>query len=195
MNLEQHIYQQFAAHIETVSEAAMPLSAPLARASELMVNSLLQGAKIIACGNGGAASSAQHFVAKMINRYQRERPGLPALALNAASAAMTAVADDLGYSQVFAKQLNALGHPGDVLLAISPSGTSDNMLLAVEAAMERQMHIVALTGHDGGHLAGRLREQDVEIRVPADDIARIQEVHLLCIHCLCNLIDTQLLGS
>ena len=195
MNLEQHVGEQFAAHIEAVSEAAIRLAGPIARASELMVNSLLQGGKVISCGNGGAASAAQHFVAKMINHYDRERPGLPAIALNAASAAMTAVADDFGCPQVFARQLNALGHPGDVLLVISAHGNSENTLLAAEAAMERQLHIVALTGHDGGRLAARLREQDVEIRVPAEDIARIQEIQLLGIHCLCNLIDTQLLGS
>lgn len=195
MNLEQHVNHQFAAHIETASEAATRLAGPVAHASSIMVNSLLQGGKIICCGNGGSASAAQHFVAKMINRYERERPGLPAIALNAADASMSAVADELGYSQVFAKQLSALGHPGDVLLAICTRCKSDNMVLAIEAAIERQMHVVALTGGDGGQVGDRLREQDIEIRVPASDIARVEEIHLLGTHCLCSLIDTQLLGS
>ena len=195
MDLEQRLNQQFADHMETVSEAAMRLTAPIARASLMMVDSLLQGGKILSCGNGGAASASQHFVAKMVNRYERERPGLPAIALNSGGSTMTSVADELSYSQVFAKQLGALGQPGDVLLAISATGQSENIVLAVEAAIERQMSIVALTGCDGGRLTAKLREHDVEIRVPADNIARIQEVQLLAIHCLCDLIDTQLLGG
>ena len=195
MDLEQRVTHQFADHMEVISEAAIRLAKPLSRASRLIVDSLLQGGKVISCGNGGAASAAQHFAAKMINRYERERSGLPALALDTATATITSIADELSYSQVFAKQLNALGHPGDTLLAISARGKSDNMLLAVEAAIERQMHVVALTGFDGGPLATRLREQDVEIRVPADTTARTQETQLLGIHCLCDLIDIQLLGS
>jgi D-sedoheptulose 7-phosphate isomerase len=195
MDLEQRLNHQFAAHMETVSEAAVRLAGPIERASRMMVESLLQGGKILSCGNGGAASASQHFVAKMLNRYERERPGLPAIALNAGSSTMTSVADELSYSQVFAKQLEALGQPGDVLLAISSTGQSENLVLAAESAVERQISIVALTGCDGGRIAARLREHDIEIRVPADNIARIQEVQLLSIHCLCDLIDTQLLGG
>lgn len=195
MDLEQRLNHQFATHMETVSEAAIRLAPSLVRASRMMVDSLLQGGKVLSCGNGGAAAASQHFVAKMVNRYERERPGLPAIALNGGSSTMTSVADELSYSQVFARQLGALGHPGDVLLAISATGQSENMALAVEAATDRQMTIVALTGCDGGRLAAKLQEHDVEIRVPADNIARIQEVQLLTIHCLCDLIDTQLLGS
>jgi D-sedoheptulose 7-phosphate isomerase len=195
MDLEQRLNHQFATHMETVSEAATRLAPSLVRASRMMVDSLLQGGKALSCGNGGAAAASQHFVAKMVNRYERERPGLPAIALNGGSSTMTSVADELSYSQVFARQLGALGHPGDVLLAISATGQSENMALAAEAAIDRQMTIVALTGCDGGRLATKLREHDVEIRVPADNIARIQEVQLLAIHCLCDLIDTQLLGS
>jgi len=194
MNLEDRLNQQFAAHIESVSESAFYLSAPLVRASEVMVEGLLQGSKIISCGNGGSASVAQHFTAKMLNRYQRERPGLPALALTGAGTTLTAISDAHGFEQVFAKQLEALGQPGDVLLAISTGGGCENIARGIQAARERQLRIILLSGGESP-LGEMLREQDVEIRVPSADSARIQEIHLLAIHCLCDLIDTCLLGG
>ena len=194
MDLEQRITQQFADHIETITTAAS-LTAPIARAASSIVESLLRGGKVISCGNGGSAAASQHFMAKMVHRFERERPGLPAVAISAGSSTMTSVADEISYDRVFSQQVSALAHPGDVLLAISCSGNSNNLLRAVEAAEERQMTVVALTGNDGGQLAGMLREQDVEIRVPTESVSRIQETQLLVIHCLCDLIDVQLLGS
>ena len=161
----------------------------------MIVQSLLDGGKILSCGNGGSAGDAQHFSSEMLNRFERERPGLPAIALTTDTSTLTSIANDYHYNDVFAKQIRALGHPGDVLLAISTSGNSANVLSAADAAHEREMRIVALTGKDGGGLASLLEETDVEIRVPAGNTARIQEVHLLAIHCLCDLIDHQLLGG
>ncbi len=149
---------------------------------------------MLACGNGGSAGDAQHFSSEMLNRFEHERPGLPAIALTTDTSTLTSIANDYAFDQVFAKQLRALGQPGDVLLAISTSGNSANVLAAAAAAHELDMWVVALTGRDGGRLKPMLRPGDIEIRVPAESTARIQEVHLLAIHCLCDLIDTQLLG-
>lgn len=194
MDLEQRVAHQFASHIEAASDAGVRLAAPIARAAALIVQSLLSGGKVLSCGNGGSAAAAQHFMSKMVNRFERERPGLPAIAINAGFA-MTSVADGMGCEQVFSRQVAALAHPGDTLLAISCSGESPNILHALETAHERQMHVIALTGCDGGRLAVSLREHDVEIRVPHASVPRIQEVQLLVIHCLCDLIDAQLLGN
>ena len=160
-----------------------------------MVASLMNGGKILACGNGGSAGDAQHFAAELVGRFERERPGLAAIALTTDSSILTAVANDYDFSQVFVKQVQALGQPGDVLLAISTSGNSGNVLAAIETAHAREMQVIALTGKDGGKIAKLLREGDVEIRVPAGRTARIQEVHLLAIHCLCDGIDCSLLGE
>lgn len=195
MDPEQRLQQHFASHMETVSEAAMRLTGPLVRSAGLMVDSLLQGGKIMACGNGGCAATAQHFVARLVDRYQRERPGLPAIALGSACATLTAIADERGFSQVFARQLGALGRPGDVLLAICANGGSENIAQGIREAIERDLKIVLLGGGGDDPLAGLLREQDVRIHAPGEDSARIQEIHLLGVHCLCDLIDTQLLGS
>ena len=171
------------------------LATPIREAAEMIVQSLLGGGKVLACGNGGSAGDAQHFSSEMLNRFERERPGLPAIALTTDSSTLTSISNDYAFAEVFAKQIGALGHPGDVLLAISTSGNSPNVVRAVEAAEEQQMKVVALTGRGGGRLGEMLREADVEIRVDSDSTARIQEVHLLVIHCLCDLIDTQLLGD
>jgi D-sedoheptulose 7-phosphate isomerase len=149
---------------------------------------------VLSCGNGGSAADAQHFASEMVNRFEHERPGLPAIALTTDSSTLTSIANDYAYDLVFAKQVRALGQPTDVLVAITTSGNSPSIAAAVEAAHEQDLAVVALTGREGGRLAGLLREGDVEIRVPADSTARIQEVHLLVIHCLCDLIDAQLLG-
>jgi D-sedoheptulose 7-phosphate isomerase len=160
-----------------------------------MVQCLLNNGKILSCGNGGSAGDAQHFSAELVNRFEKERPALPALALTTDSSTLTAIANDYDYSQIFSKQITALGQPGDILLAISTSGNSANVVEAINASHDREMSIVALTGKDGGPMAQLLNEQDIEIRIPSDRTARIQEVHLVVIHCLCDFIDTQLFGG
>lgn len=165
------------------------LAPAIARAGSLLAASLRGGGKLLVCGNGGSAADAQHFSAELLGRYERERDGLPAIALHADTSTVTAVANDYGYEQVFARQVRALGRPGDVLLAISTSGNSPGILRALEAAKQAGLGVVALTGRDGGALAPLLRPADIEIRVPAQVTARIQEVHILVLHCLCELID------
>ena len=195
MDLEHRVAEQFARNIEHTSHAASLIGPSIVAASSSIVESLLQGGKILTCGNGGSASAAQHFMAKMSHRYERERPGLPCIALNSASSTMTSLADGVSYEHVFSNQIAALGHPGDGLLVISVTGNSPNILRATDAAHERQMRVVALNGNDGGKLAQQLREHDQEIRVPGESNPRVQEVQLLVIHCLCDLIDAQLIGN
>jgi D-sedoheptulose 7-phosphate isomerase len=194
MDLHDRVSALFEASIDAKRRAAAILVEPIARAGELVVARLLDGGKVLSCGNGGSAADAQHFASEMVNRFEHERPGLPAIALTTDSSILTSIANDYAYDLAFAKQVRALGQPGDVLLAITTSGNSPSVIAAVEAAHEQDLAVVALTGREGGRLAGLLREGDVEIRVPADSTARIQEVHLLVIHCLCDLIDAQLLG-
>jgi D-sedoheptulose 7-phosphate isomerase len=194
MTAEDRVRSQFEASISVKREAAGPLAPAVARAAAVMTDCLLRNGKILACGNGGSAADAQHFSSEMLNRFEMERPGLPAVALTTDTSTLTSIANDYSYSEVFAKQVRALGQPVDVLLAISTSGNSENINLAVNAAHERDMRVVALSGRQGGDLAGLLSGPDVEIRVPADSTARIQEVHLLVVHCLCDLIDHNLLG-
>ncbi len=164
------------------------------QAGEAFVNALLSGNKILSCGNGGSAGDAQHFSSEMLNRFERERPGLPAMALTTDTSTLTSIANDYSYEEIFSKQVNALGQENDVLLAISTSGNSNNVNFAIQAAHDRQMTVVALSGKTGGSMSELLNDKDVEIRVPSDSTARIQEVHLLIIHCLCDYIDTQLFG-
>jgi D-sedoheptulose 7-phosphate isomerase len=194
MDLQERVSTLFEASIDAKRCAQAVLAAPIARAGELVVSRLLAGGKVLACGNGGSAADAQHFASEMLNRFEHERPGLPAVALTTDSSTLTSIANDYAYDLVFAKQIRALGQATDVLVTITTSGNSPSIDAAVEAAHERDLAVVALTGRDGGRLARVLREGDVEIRVPADSTARIQEVHLLVIHCLCDLIDAQLLG-
>jgi D-sedoheptulose 7-phosphate isomerase len=157
--------------------------------------SVTSGGKVLACGNGGSAADAQHFAAEFVGRFERERPELGAIALTTDSSILTAVANDYSYEQIFAKQVRALGQSGDVLLAITTSGSSPNVLAAIQAAHERDMTVVALTGKGGGKMSQALCETDVHICVPHDRTARIQEVHLLAIHCICDGVDAQLLGD
>ncbi len=164
-------------------------------AGETMVNCLLNDGKILSCGNGGSAGDAQHFSAELLNRFEKERPGLPAIAITTDSSTLTAIANDYDYNEIFSKQVSALGQSNDVLLAISTSGNSPNIVEAIRAAHDREMKIVALTGRDGGAMADLLSAEDIEIRVPSDRTARIQEVHLVVIHCLCDYIDTKLFGG
>lgn len=195
MTAEDLVRQHFEASISVKREAAGPLSPAVARAAALMTACLINNGKILSCGNGGSAADAQHFSSEMLNRFEMERPGLPALALTTDSSTLTSIANDYAWADVFVKQVRALGQRPDVLLAISTSGNSENVNMAVEAAHDRDMKVVALTGRNGGKLAELLADDDVEIRVPADNTARIQEVHILVIHCLCDLIDRNLLGT
>jgi D-sedoheptulose 7-phosphate isomerase len=183
------IKQHFADSIETKQRSLERLAPAIARAAGLISQALDQGGKILSCGNGGSAGDAQHFSSEMLNRFEMERPGLPAVALTTDTSTLTSIANDYDYSQVFSKQVLALGNSGDVLLAISTSGNSGNVIKAVEAAHTRNMRVVALTGRDGGRVSGLLQDPDGEICVPANSTARIQETHLLVIHCLCDLID------
>jgi phosphoheptose isomerase len=194
MNPAEHVLELFGQSIAVKQAAAPALAAPVARAAERIVEALLQGAKLLICGNGGSAADAQHLASELVNRFERERPGLPAVALTTDSSALTSIANDYDFRLVFARQVKALGQAGDVLVAITTSGNSPNVMEAVQAAHERGLHVIALTGRDGGNLADALLEDDIEIRVTTESTARIQEVHLLVIHCLCELIDRHLLG-
>ncbi len=195
MDIISRIGQQFADSAQTKLDASEMLAAPIAEAAEAMVGSLLGNGKILACGNGGSAADAQHFAAELVGRFEMERQGLAAIALTTDSSIMTAVANDYGYNTVFERQVRALGHPGDVLLAISTSGNSPSIVEAITAAHDNEMRVVALTGKGGGQIAELLRDTDIHICVPSDRTARIQEVHLLTIHCLCDGIDCLLLGA
>lgn len=195
MQNQERIQALFNQSIQTKIEALPLLSRPISDAADLIVSRLLEGSKILSCGNGGSAGDAQHFSSEMLNRFERERPGLPAIALTTDSSTVTSIANDYDYSLIFSRQIEALGQPNDILLAISTSGNSGNVNFAVRAAHEREMRVVALSGRDGGELGKLLAPGDVELRVPSDVTARIQETHLLIIHCLCDLVDQHLLGS
>lgn len=193
--LEQRIQQHFVDSADLKYQASQVLSKPISDAVQAIFASVTSGGKVLACGNGGSAADAQHFAAEFVGRYERERPELAALALTTDSSILTAIANDYDFNVVFAKQVRALGGPGDVLLALSTSGNSANVLAAIEAAHEREMVVVALTGKGGGKMSQALRETDVHICVPHDRTARIQEVHLLALHCICDGVDAQLLGD
>ena len=194
MDLISRISENFSesAHLKLQSMDA--LAGPIAAAAERMVHCLNHDGKILACGNGGSAADSQHFSAELLNRFEMERPGLAAIALTTDTSTLTSIANDFDYDQVFSKQVRALGHKGDLLLAISTSGNSKNVLAAVLAAHENGMGVVALTGRNGGKMPEVLQPSDIQICVPAQSTARIQEVHLLTLHCLCDAIDCLLLG-
>ncbi|OGT63713.1 MAG: phosphoheptose isomerase [Gammaproteobacteria bacterium RIFCSPHIGHO2_12_FULL_45_12] len=193
-SIVDRIRASFTDSIQTKINAADSILNMVAEASEEMVQALLEGHKILACGNGGSACDALHFSSEMLNRFRHERPSLPAIALTADTATLTSIANDYHFSDVYAKQIRALGQPHDLLLAITTSGNSTNIVNAVKAAHDKNMHVIALTGRDGGKLVDYFGEKDIEIRVPADDTARIQETHLLIIHCICDIIDFRLFG-
>lgn len=195
MDLLERIQAHFQDSIEVKQLSMAELGQPIHLAGEALVHCLLNNGKILTCGNGGSAGDAQHFSAELLNRFEQERPGLPAIALTTDSSTITAIANDYNYNEIFSKQVMALGQPGDVLLAISTSGNSANVMRAISAAHERNMVVVALTGRGGGEMANMLTANDFEIRVPSDRTARVQEVHLVVIHCLCDFIDTQLFGG
>ncbi|MCB5188600.1 SIS domain-containing protein [Methylobacillus caricis] len=170
------------------------LAAPIANAAEMIVQALLNEKKVLACGNGGSASSAQYFASRMLNRYEMERPGLAAIALPADISTLTSIANDNHFEQVFSRQISALGHHGDVLLALSTSGNSKNILRAITAAKESGLTVIAFSGGDGSGLVELLGEEDIHIGVPHEHPARIQEVYILTLHCICDAIDCLLLG-
>ena len=195
MDMIGRIRELFTESIQTKIDAADALPESIAMAADVLVNALVNGNKILSCGNGGSAGDAVHFSSEMLNRFERERPSLPAIALTTDMNTLTAISNDYDFNQIFVKQVKALGQAGDILLAISTSGNSSNVVEAIKAALSRDMLIIALTGKDGGEMAGLLSANDVEIRVPSPSTARIQEVHLLIIHSLCDLIDNRLFGG
>ncbi len=189
------IEQHFIASLEAKQRTLEAMGPRIVQAAELLAERLGRGNKILVCGNGGSAADAQHFAAELVNRFEIERPGLAAIALTTDSSALTSIANDYAFEQIFARQVRALGRPGDVLLAISTSGNSPNVRVAIDAARELEMTTLALTGHDGGCMAGQLGGKDIEIRAAATATARIQEAHILIIHCLCDLVDWLLFGK
>lgn len=193
--LEQRIQQQFFDSADLKYAAAEVLSRPIADGVSALVGCITGGGKVLACGNGGSAADAQHFAAEFVGRFERERPGLAALALTTDTSILTAIANDYHYDSVFAKQVQALGAPGDVLLAMSTSGNSGSVLQAIGAAHAKDMTVIALTGNGGGKVRELLTDTDVHVCVPHARTARIQEVHLLVLHCLCDAVDLQLLGE
>ena len=195
MSLIARVTSHFEESAQLKLDAIEVLAAPITDAIELLVTALAGNRKILACGNGGSAADSQHFAAELVGRFERERPELAAIALTVDTSALTAIANDYGFEQVFARQVRGLGQAGDVLLAISTSGNSPNVLAAIDAAHERDMQVVGLTGRGGGQLAERLGAGDVLLCVPHDRTLRIQEVHLLIVHCLCDGVDATLLGD
>ncbi|MBS1170178.1 MAG: gmhA [Burkholderiaceae bacterium] len=191
----QRVLGHFKESAELKANAAELLAPMIARAADMMFAALSQGNKILACGNGGSAADCQHFAAELVGRFERERLSLPALALTTDTSILTAVGNDYSFRDIFSKQVQAFGQSGDILLAISTSGNSENVMAAIEAAHEREMRIVALTGRDGGKIGAMLTEDDVNICVPHERTARIQEVHLLAIHSICDGIDAALFGG
>jgi D-sedoheptulose 7-phosphate isomerase len=195
MNLQDRIIKLFNDSIQTKQNTMVLLCGHIEYASQRIVETLVNDKKILTCGNGGSAGDAQHFASEMINRFERERPPLPVIALTTDSLTLTSIANDYSYDDVFVKQIRALGQTGDLLIVYTTSGNSSNIIKAVNAAHDKNMNVVALTGKEGGRLVTELNESDIEIRVPSQSTARIQEVHLLITHCLCDLIDHQLFGS
>jgi D-sedoheptulose 7-phosphate isomerase len=195
MTLTTRIGKHFDDSAQLKLQSKKVLAQPIADAAQAMVACLMNDGKILVCGNGGSAADSQHFAAELINRFEVERPGLAAIALTTDSSVLTSIANDYDYVQIFSKQVRALGMDGDVLLAISTSGNSPSVLQAIEAAHERNMPVVALTGKDGGKMAALLKPTDFHICVPAKSTARIQEVHLLALHCMCDAIDHLILGG
>jgi D-sedoheptulose 7-phosphate isomerase len=195
MDLIGRISEHFSESAHLKLQSMDVLAGPIAEAAERMVHALKRDGKILACGNGGSAADSQHFAAELLNRFETERPGLAAVALTTDTSTLTSIANDYDFDQVFSRQVRALGHERDVLLAISTSGNSRNVIAAIGAAHEAEMSVVALTGRNGGRIGEMLRSTDIHICVPANSTARIQEVHLLALHCMCDAIDCLLLGG
>ena len=195
MNLQDLIINHFTSSIQTHQDAMSEVCEVIEYASQKIVAALLNDNKVLTCGNGGSAGDAQHFSSEMLNRFERERPALPAIALTTDTSTITSIANDYHFDEIFSKQLRALGQNGDILLVYTTSGNSPNFVKAVSTAHDKEIQVIAITGRDGGTVASLLNEADIEIRVPSTSTARIQEVHLLISHCLCDLIDYQLFGG
>jgi D-sedoheptulose 7-phosphate isomerase len=195
MDSLERVSETFLATARLAEECARSLAPAVVQAAASMAQAILQGNKLLVCGNGGSAAEALHFSSEMLNRFERERPPLPAIALAADPATLTCIGNDYDFDEVFAKQVRALAQPGDVLLALTTSGRSPNIVAAIEAAHAREARVVLLSGRDGGECGQRLGAEDTEIRVPASSTARIQEVHLMIIHHLCDAIDRHLFGQ
>lgn len=195
LNIENRITRHFQDSVETKQRVAAALTPRIAAASQLMVNSLKKGGKILACGNGGSAGDSQHFAAELIGRFEREREELAAIALTTDSSIITAIANDYSFDEIFSKQVRGLGKAGDILFAISTSGNSKNVIAAIEAAHLKGIHVVGMTGRDGGKIAGLMKSGDVLLNVDSQVTTRIQEVHLLTLHCLCDAIDNLMFGE
>lgn len=194
MSEQDKVKELFAASISAKQAAADKMSPEIAKAVELLETTVKNGNKVLSCGNGGSAADAQHFSSEFINRFHQDRASIPAIALTTDSSTITSIANDYSYDEIFSRQISSLGQSGDILLAISTSGNSGNVVRAMEEAAKRKMHIIAFTGRDGGKMAGLIKDKDIELRVPSDTTARIQEVHLLLIHILCARIDNRLFG-
>jgi D-sedoheptulose 7-phosphate isomerase len=195
MNLASTLAAHFNDHVVATQDSAKMLSSPLLRAIDMCFGCVTNNGKILACGNGGSAADAQHFIAELVGRFERERLPLAGIALNTDTSILTAVGNDYGYAQIFSRQISALGHPGDVLVAISTSGNSENVQQAIQAAHEREMRVIALSGKGGGTMNDLLSTDDIHLCVPHDRTMRVQEVHILLLHMLCDGIDTLLLGD
>ncbi len=195
MDLTAHLRSHFEEGIELRRRMAETLPAEIARAGEALAAALRTGRKALACGNGGSAADSQHFAAEIVGRFERERPGLPAVALTVDSSALTAIANDYDFDRVFSKQVEALGNPGDVLLGISTSGNSKNVVEAIRAAQAKGLTVIALTGRDGGAMARMLRAGDFHLNVAHPRTMRVQEIHLLVVHCLCEVVDNVIYGE
>lgn len=195
MTLISRISKHFDDSAQVKLHSKKELAKPIAEAAQAIVTCLLNDGKVLACGNGGSAADSQHFAAELVNRFEVERPGLPAIALTTDSSVLTSIANDYDYNLIFSKQVRALGMAGDVLIAISTSGNSANVMEAIRAAHDRGMIVIALTGRDGGTMASMLTAADFHLCVPTQSTARIQETHLLILHCLCDVIDHLLLGG
>ena len=195
MNPTDRVTARFNESIANLEAAAVPLAEPISRCAERMSQTLINGGKILICGNGGSAADAQHFSSELLNRFEAERPGLPAIAITTDASTLTSIANDYDFGDVFARQIRALGQPGDVLFVITTSGNSVNITRALQAGHEKNMICVALSGRDGGEAARAMDDDDVIILAPGETTARIQEVHGLAIHCICDLIDWRIFGS
>jgi len=195
MDLASHLKRHFDEGVELRRRMAETLPAEVARAGTALAEALKAGRKVLACGNGGSAADSQHFAAEIVGRFERERPGMPAIALTVDTSALTAIANDYDFDRVFSKQVEALGQPGDVLLGISTSGNSKNVVEAIRAAQAKRMRVIALTGRDGGAMAKLAGPNDFHLNVSHPRTMRIQEVHLLVIHCLCEVVDIVIHGE
>jgi D-sedoheptulose 7-phosphate isomerase len=195
MDHASHLKKHFEEGIELRRRMAETLPADIARAGEALAQALKSGRKVLACGNGGSAADSQHFAAELVGRFERERPGLAGIALTTDSSALTAIANDYSFDRVFAKQVEALGQPGDFLLGISTSGNSKNVVEAVRAAQSRGMSVIALTGRDGGEIGRMMRPGDFHLNVSHPRTMRVQEIHLLVVHCLCEVVDNVIFGE